>query len=547
VSRKNKSTLRKGGGQATHPATAALGVSLEVDHGWGDFHQIAQLLQQLGVQAYLVGGAVRDILQGRELRELDFAVSEGAIALARTVGDRLGGAFVLLDKERDTGRVILRGVQGDPVSIDFTRFRGEGIIEDLSLRDFTINAMALDVGDVGEKEPGRVVDPLDGQADLAAGIIRATSSRAIGDDPVRALRAVRLAGELGFALAPATAELVRESASLLKNVSAERLRDELCKILAQPNAAGQLRALDGLELLEPTLPEVAELRGMGRSQDCRLDLLERAIERVAALEALLAAIALTPGTGAGYGQPEMEAASANCGGAGRILLPFSEFLGAHLSSPTAGYRSRLVLLKLATLLCAVGKPGSTGDEQISAAVAERIAWRLRLSKKETRLVRAIVAHHRHPYHLLGGTTATGTLTRRVVYRFFRDTEGAGLDVLLLSLADHLPRMWDAALWSRHLEVVAFLLKTYRDQHQAVISPPPLINGHEVMRVFGLGAGPRLGRILDSLREEQAAGEVVDRAGALAYVARLCQRGQVSSDGLRSGQLCTDNRGKPNDV
>jgi hypothetical protein len=488
------------------------------------------------------------MLQGRELHELDFAVPEGAVNLARTVSDRLGGAFVLLDEQRDIGRVVLRNARRGPVSIDFARFRGESITEDLGLRDFTINAMALDVG---EKESAQVIDPLGGQADLAAGIIRVTSPRAIGDDPVRALRAVRLAGELGFALAPATARLIGESASLLDRVSGERLRDELCKILAQPNAARQLRALTGLGLLEPTLPEVA-----AQARSRRPDLLECAVEWVAALEALLAAITLISnipqagGSPGRSGQPEMQAAS-------QALTPFSELLGAHLSAPTAGDRSRLVLLKLATLLCGVGKPEGaarladtptpeTGNELISATGAEKIARRLRFSKNEARLVRAIVGHHGAPYHLLDETAAPDALTRRAAYRFFRDTGGAGLDVLLVSLADHLARQGceraerlSGTRWNRHLEVVAFLLKTYRDQRQTVISPPPLITGHEVMRAFALSAGPRLGRILDRLREEQAAGEVVDREGALAHVAQMLSAGPGE-------RLPTDDRGKMHD-
>jgi tRNA nucleotidyltransferase/poly(A) polymerase len=271
------------------------------------YHETVHLLRKLGVRAYLVGGAVRDMLQGRELHDLDFAVPEGAIDLARIVSDRLGGAFVLLDEERDAGRVVLRNARRGPVSIDFTRFRGAwpvpgglpraktrgdgGIVEDLGARDFTINAMAFDVG---EGEPGQVIDPLGGQADLAAGIIRATSPRAIADDPLRALRAVRLAGELGFTLAPATVRLIRESAPLLNRVSAERLRDELCKILAQPSAAGQLRALDSLGLLEPTLPEVAGLRGIGRSDAWRQLPCRRSVPSGPRREA---ATTLTPGTG----------------------------------------------------------------------------------------------------------------------------------------------------------------------------------------------------------------------------------------------------------
>lgn len=507
----DESTLRKESTRSNGPAAVPLGLD------WGNFRRVARLLKKLDAQVYLVGGAVRDLLQGREEHDLDFAVPDGAIALARKVSDRLGGAFVLLDREHDTGRVILSNVWGGPVSIDFAGFRGPEITEDLRLRDFTINAMALNVRELEKGGAIRPIDPLGGQSDLAAGVIRATSPRAIEDDPVRALRAVRLAGELGFVIEPSTADLLRESAPALGRVSAERLRDELCKILGQPDAAGQIRTLAGLRLLEQTLPE------MPGSTGSPAHLLGCALERIEALEALLAC---TFRSAAPDYSPQI-------GSAVRVLAPFSALLDDHLSSPTSGERSRLMFLKLAALL---GDPaGEYPDNRTGAAVAEEMSLRLRFSKKEIRLLKTLAARYRLPYELLQSVPTPGAdpLTRRAVYRFFRDAEETGPDLLLLSLADSLGEQkcgrGNADLWDRHLETASCLLKNYRDNAQTVISPPPLLTGHDLLHDFGLSAGPDLGRILEGLREEQAAGEVSDRREALDYVARQLSRPSEPDD------------------
>ncbi len=152
--------------------------------------QVCAFLRARSVEAYLVGGYVRDWLQGRTSHDIDFAVAGDAVKLARRAADRMGGAFVLLDQERCTARVVTRGEDGQRLFIDFARLQGDDIIADLSKRDFTVNAIAVVVADT--ESPPQIIDPYDGQHDLRLGLVRAVSQTAFRDDPLRTLRAVRL-------------------------------------------------------------------------------------------------------------------------------------------------------------------------------------------------------------------------------------------------------------------------------------------------------------------------------------------------------------------
>jgi len=147
--------------------------------------------QERGSYVWLVGGAVRDLLRRRMPHDWDFAVDRDALRLARQVADVLGGAYFPLDADRETGRVIVQSKEGIPQVLDFALLRGAGLAEDLRMRDFTINAMAVG-------NDGALIDVIGGYDDLLAGRIRATSERAFQDDPVRLLRALRLAAQFHF-------------------------------------------------------------------------------------------------------------------------------------------------------------------------------------------------------------------------------------------------------------------------------------------------------------------------------------------------------------
>jgi putative nucleotidyltransferase with HDIG domain len=205
---------------------------------------------------------------------------------------------------------------------------------------------------------------------------------------------------------------------------------------------------------------------------------------------------------------------------------------AHLAQPIHPYRPLRALLLLAALYHDCAKPltrqvepdGQTRffghDEQGAALVAQR-AQASHLSNDEVLRLASIVRHHMRPLLLAQGQEAP---TRRAIYRFFRDAGDAGIDICLLSLADTLgtysPGLPEA-VWIRHLEIVRTLLEARWEQTETQISPPALLDGHDLMATFHLAPGRLVGQLLEQIREAQAAGEVQSREEALAFArARL---------------------------
>ena len=247
--------------------------------------------------AYLVGGWVRDRLLGRPNYDLDVTVAGDGLRLARRLADDFGGSYYPLDEERGTGRAILEDREEHRLIIDIASFRGltppesssvgyrpaeagpAELAADLADRDFTINALAVDV-----HAPEQIIDHHGGLADLEARLIRPVSDATIRNDPVRALRAVRQAAQLGFALAPETTALIRRDGAAVAQVSGERVRDEVTRLLALPYAAPSLEQLDDLGLLTVVLPELEPLRDLAQPPPHHLPALAHSLETVRAAQ-----------------------------------------------------------------------------------------------------------------------------------------------------------------------------------------------------------------------------------------------------------------------
>ena len=153
--------------------------------------------------------------------------------------------------------------------------------------------------------------------------------------------------------------------------------------------------------------------------------------------------------------------------------------------------------------------GRAGDGTVCA---------LRLSKEAVQHVQTVVATHMRPLLL----SREDTVSRRAIFRFFRAAGSAGLDVGLLSLADHLATYGgagDEGSWEHMLDVVAGLYRHYFESYEETIAPRPLVDGNELMTVLGIEPGPEVGRLLDLLEEAQAAGEIATAEEALALARR----------------------------
>jgi tRNA nucleotidyltransferase/poly(A) polymerase len=468
------------------------------------------------VPAYLVGGCVRDRLLGRPTYDLDVAVADDGLSLARRLANALRGDYYALDVERATGRAILYPDEGR-LMVDVARFRGEPPLNlegDLAGRDFTVNALAVDV-----RAPGDIVDRHAGLADLEARVLRPVTEGSIRDDPLRALRAVRLAAGLGFRLAPETKALMARDGPALTRVSGERVRDELVRLLAGPDAAPWLACLDELGLLAAILPELEPLRGLEQSLPHRLDALAHTLGTVAALEGLVAQLRWQE-AGPGDGGPMPW---------GKGPLPELQPFAARLLARLAGGRPRLVLLKMALLLHDTGKAATRSEDQgrirfidherVGARLAGEALRRLRFNKPEVHLVQTIVRGHMRPPLLAEQESVSG----RAVHRFFRDTEEAGIEVLLHALADHAaiyPPGLEDERWPRLVALVARMLAEYWERPAKAVTPPSLLSGHDLIRELGVVPGPEVGALLEAVREAQAGGEVHTREEALALVRRL---------------------------
>ncbi len=480
---------------------------------------VRRLAEERGVRVWLVGGAVRDALLERPVHDWDFAVDRDALGLARSVADALGGAYFPLDAERGAGRVILTAANTTRLELDFAALRAASLEADLVTRDFTVNALALD-------EAGTLVDPAGGKADLENRCVRATNERAFRDDPVRLLRAVRMEAELGFEIESQTAAWLYRDAALLALPTAERVRDEFVRALAIPGAATHLQRFDEFGLLPHVVPELESLKGVTQSLPHRFDVWCHTLLTVDTVEGVVAVV-----TGREVGSCALASVPlAAWGDLARVLSQFADDVIAHLAVEVSGGRDRALLLKLAVLLHDVGKPetwsqGEDGrihfynHEPVGGRMAAARLQRLRFSRDEVKRVRVMIGQHLRPAHL----ARAERVTRRAAYRYFRATGDGGVEVVLLGLADHLAT-WGPNLqerrWTRRLEVAETLLTHYFERHEETVAPPPLVTGHDLMAELGLDPGPEIGRLLEALREAQAAGEIETQDEALALAGRL---------------------------
>jgi poly(A) polymerase len=440
----------------------------------------------------LVGGAVRDALVGRASADLDLAVPRGALALAEKVAARLRATAVVLDAERGAARVAGRGIQ-----LDLNDFRAPTLAGDLAERDFTVNALAVSLDELLAYGRAAIVDPTGGLADLRVRRLRPPGPRVLADDPLRALRAVRLEATLGLRLTPTAARLVRAAAPAVARVAAERVRDEILALLRLPATGRALRRADSLGLLGVVLPEIGPMRASAQPLPHRFDVLEHSLRAVEGTDRLL----------------------------GRIdaLAPFGEELAAHVTEALGGGLDRATVLKLGALLHDVAKPETRRvvagrvrffqHDVIGAGRARDIGERWRLPERAVAVLERLVRHHLRPMHL----AQAGEVTRKARYRFYRDLGTDTRDLLLLTLADAAAVTGTSplALW-RRADLVRDLLGGWH-QAETAAAAPPLVRGQDVMARFDLPPGPAVGHLLARAREAQDLGLVRTREEALAYL------------------------------
>jgi len=467
---------------------------------------------------WVVGGAVRDAIRGREIHDIDLVVAGESQSVGQEIADFLGGTPVPVESWNVTRVALPPETEGaSPFIIDVNGYHGS-LEENLRSRDFTVDAMAVPLRcwDSDERFDS-IVDPLNGKADLVQGVLRVTGDDVFQNDPGRLLRGVRLANRLSFRMEPDTARAIRRDAPLLDRVSPERVRDEFMAILAADGARVQLEVLDRLDLLCRVIPELEAARGCDQPRSHHYwDVWGHLLHCVEYAEAVTAG---------------------HRNNAIYTMAPWTAAEDAHFAEIIGDGHTRRTVLKLAALLHDIAKPQTKGPDENGrirflghseqgAEIVESRLPALRLSRRTTDLVSAMVLHHLRPSQLRERDKMP---SRRAIYRYYRDVGDAAVDTLYLAMADFLaargPEL-SPERWNNYARMIAAVLEAGAMPPAREEGPRALVNGNDLMNTLDLPPGPRIGALLERLREAEAVGEITDRDDALALAARLLANNEL---------------------
>lgn len=455
--------------------------------------------------AWFVGGAVRDRLLGRDTADVDVVVDGDPSRHARAIARAGGRAAVFALSERfGAWRVVARDHSWQ---VDVERLRGASIEDDLALRDLTVNAIAEPVAG------GDPIDPLGGIGDLRRRRLRAAGARAFVDDPLRVLRLVRMAVELGLEADTDTVALARAAAPGLAGVSGERVFAELRLIVASTDVRRGIELMDATAATGVVLPELEALRGVQQNRFHHLDVLGHT------LEVLDRAVEMTS---APDGGPEP---------AFTCLHEQRSAVAALLREPLADDMTRGEALRWGALLHDAAKPLTREvrllDRRVTffdhdvrgAELAREVLGRLRASERLRAHVSALVRHHLRLGYLVHEPQP---LSRRTVFAYLRTCTPVAADVTLLSIADRLATRGERAkeAIAAHLTLAEAMLADALRWHEQG-PPAPLVRGDELAKALGIATGPRVGELLEEIAAARYAGELRTREQAIEHA-----RGQL---------------------
>ena len=440
-----------------------------------------------GIQLYLVGGSVRNLLLNREITDLDFAVDRDAIPFAKAFADRTCEAFVKLEDRPPTARVVIRKTR---LTLDFAQLRAETLGVDLQLRDFTINAIAIDLSSLLTQPTVKLIDPCRGFGDVEAKRLRFPSPRVVKDDPLRMLRAYRLAAELAFEMPEPTINLIRQHKEALSTVSLERVRDEFIKILNVKNSVVYLRQMDEIRLLSQVIPEIEDMRRVQQGDYHGLDIWEHSLLAIEMFE----------------GRPAPD-----------TLQPHDREVQTYLNGSLVYGVKRWQIIKLGLMLHDVGKPTMKtisqddnvrflGHEKVGAEIAVEITRRLRLGRKVVKLMNCLVRNHLRIRNLIKFLPPT----RQAMLRFLKNADEDWLGVLLLSYAHQRAsqgRLCPPDEVSKTETVIRKIADLYYNEILPMMIRGRLITGHDIIQTLGLKPGVRVGHILKHIEVLQFEGKI----------------------------------------
>lgn len=488
------------------PKTLELGELRSADPFMGPL--LSFLASRRGGEVYLVGGYLRDYFLGMAPADIDFITGGDPRGLAEEAAARLGGKAFLLHEEDGAYRVVAEGGGNGRRTVDFAPIKGMSVEEDLSYRDFTINAMALDVERLvgGElRLPRDLVDKHYGWRDLSRGILRECSNESFLMDPVRLVRALRFRHVLGLEYEERTLNHMKKYAPLVTRAPGERVAVELLETLLIPDTAPIFSDLEATGLMQHVFPHLVPLVGLEQNAYHHLDVWSHTLLALEELDRLIS----DPGA----------------------LFPgHEEYITERLEEPLQDLYPRKAFLRLASLYHDAGKAETLSrdasgrihfyaHQKHSHEAAVELVERLRLSRRAGDYVVGVVAGHMDI-----GLAMADRPTPRQIRRILARLGDELVDVVLLSTADRYATRGPLSTQEKLERYVAFCRKLL-DEHRRERETPPLIMGRDLIQELGLEQGPFIGEILKEVRVAQLEGALKSRRDALRFARDLVRYGE----------------------
>jgi tRNA nucleotidyltransferase/poly(A) polymerase len=460
-------------------------------------------------EVYLVGGFIRDTLAQRPSHDLDFVLKRNSIQAAKSIADHFKGDFYVLDKERQTARAIIQNNSNEKTIVDCSLLDEKGIASDLSHRDFTINALALDLN-----HPGQIIDTLGGVDDLAEKRLNLCSEASLLLDPVRTLRSVRFIQSFGLRVSGETRGLIQANSKNLVQVSAERIRDEVFNIFALERIQDSIALLDDFGILEVIFPEIPGLKNLNPGPPHVQNVFDHTVRVVEIFGALVRSVLFE----------DFQISENILAKVEEVIRPFRSDLKKFFYRELTPGRNIFALTHFAALYhdCAKnevtsvvrnGKLSFPVHAEASAEIAAVRGKALALSGVEIGFIRRMIKNHMMKEFLPDCETDTADLW---LYRFFKVAKSAGVVVGFLHLADVLATYENnltAERWKSALTFAHQILESWFNRYEQVVEPVKLISGDELIERYKLSPGSVIGELIEFVRENQVAGIITSREDA----------------------------------